>query len=117
MNQGVTTLSKLAAASFDSVVTPWFIDQVPQDLPAFMTEVGRLLRPGGLWLNQGPLIYPEQVPFERRYSADELFELATARGFVIAESRRASQPYLVSPLSGHGKLEAVLSFRATHSGA
>jgi len=105
------------AASFDSVVTPWFIDQVPKDLPAFMTEIARLLRPGGLWLNQGPLIYPEQVPFERRYSQDELFELATERGFAIGKSRHVSQPYLVSPLSGHGKVEAVLSFVATRPAA
>jgi hypothetical protein len=26
---------------------------------------------------------------------------------------RTSQPYLVSPLSGHGKVESVLSFVAT----
>jgi SAM-dependent methyltransferase len=106
-----------APSSFDSVITPWFIDQVPRDLPAFMQQLAALLRPGGLWLNQGPLIYPEQIPFERRYSQDELFELATERGFTIAVSERASLPYLVSPLSGHGKVEAVLSFLAERPAA
>ena len=98
-----------APGSFDSVVTPWFIDQVPRDLPALIATLHGLLRPGGCWLNQGPLIYPEQVPFERRYCEDELFELARRGGFTLAASSRGSFPYLVSPLSGHGKVEAVLS--------
>ncbi len=98
-----------AAGNFDSVVTPWFIDQVPRDLPALIATIHGLLRPGGCWLNQGPLIYPEHVPFERRYSADELFELARGGGFTRVGSSRGSFPYLVSPLSGHGKVETVLS--------
>lgn len=103
------TAPPFAAGSFDSVVTPWFIDQVPRDLPAFAANVRALLRPGGLWLNQGPLIYPEQVPFERRYSQDELFQLVAAAGFERLGASRASLRYLVSPLSGHGKIETVLS--------
>lgn len=98
-----------ADGSFDSVVTPWFIDQVPKDLPAFIGTLRSLLQPGGLWLNQGPLIYPEQVPFERRYSQDELFELVAAQGFTRLGASRQSLRYLVSPLSGHGKVETVLS--------
>jgi len=101
-----------APGSFDSVITPWFIDQVPRDLHAFMAEVWTALKPGGMWLNQGPLIYPEQIPFERRYSGVELFELLSEHGFSLVGSRSSSQPYLVSPLSGHGKVEAVLSFLA-----
>jgi SAM-dependent methyltransferase len=101
-----------ADASFDSVVTPWFIDQVPHDLPAFVSELGRLLRPGGIWLNHGPLIYPESIPFDRRYAQGELFELLAERGFSLLGSSRASERYLVSPLSGAGKVESVLSFLA-----
>jgi hypothetical protein len=99
--------------SFDSVVTPWFIAQVPRDLPAFLGTLRRLLRPGGRWLNQGPLVYPEQTPFEKRYARGELFELAASAGFAMGEWSRASQPYLVSPLSGTGRVESVLSFVAT----
>jgi LSD1 subclass zinc finger protein len=106
------TRPPFADASFDSVVTPWFIDQVPRDLPAFITELSRLLRPGGTWLNHGPLIYPETIPFERRYAQAELFELLAERGFALLGSSRASERYLVSPLSGAGKVEAVLSFLA-----
>jgi len=103
------TAPPFAPGSFDSVVTPWFIDQVPRDLPAFIGTVCGLLRPGGYWLNQGPLIYPEQVPFERRYCQEELLELARSGGFSVLGASRASCPYLVSPLSGHGKVETVLS--------
>jgi SAM-dependent methyltransferase len=102
-----------AAETFDTVLTPWFIDQVPPDLPAFVGALRRLLRPGGRWLNQGPLIYPEQTPFERRYARQELFELARAAGFEVGDWSRTSQRYLVSPLTGNGKLESVLSFVAT----
>ncbi len=102
-----------ADGSFDSVVTPWFIDQVPRDLPAFFARLVRLLRPGGRWLNQGPLIYPEQTPFAQRFSRQELFELAASAGFSIDGWSQASLPYLVSPLSGHGRVESVLSFAAT----
>jgi SAM-dependent methyltransferase/uncharacterized protein YbaR (Trm112 family) len=106
------TRPPFADGSFDSVVTPWFIDQVPRDLPAFVHELRRLLRPGGLWLNHGPLIYPETIPFERRYAQDELFELLSQSGFALQGSSRSSERYLVSPLSGAGKVEAVLSFLA-----
>lgn len=106
-----------ADGCFDSVVTPWFIDQVPRDLPAFFARLAQLLKPGGRWLNQGPLIYPEQIPFAQRYSRQELFELAANAGFVVDRWSVASMPYLVSPLSGHGKVEAVLSFAATRAAA
>jgi hypothetical protein len=102
-----------AYESFDTVVTPWFIDQVPRDLPAFFGTLRKLLRPDGRWLNQGPLVYPEQTPFERRYARQELFDLARAAGLRVTDWSRTSQRYLVSPLTGNGKLESVLSFIAT----
>ncbi len=106
------TTPPFAHESFDTVVTPWFIDQVPRDLPAFVGTLRRLLRPGGRWLNQGPLVYPEQTPFEKRYARQELFELTQRAGLRVGDWSRSSQPYLVSPLTGNGKLESVLSFVA-----
>jgi SAM-dependent methyltransferase len=102
-----------ARETFDTVVTAWFIDQVPRDVPGFIRTLSELLRPGGRWLNQGPLVYPEQTPFERRYACEELFELARAAGFVVGQWSRTSQRYLVSPLTGNGKIESVLSFVAS----
>jgi hypothetical protein len=101
-----------APGSFDTIVTPWFIDQVVRDLPAFLGMLRRLLRRGGRWVNQGPLVYPEQTPLDRRYAREELFELAGTAGFQVEGWTRSSHRYLVSPLTGNGKIESVLSFVA-----
>jgi hypothetical protein len=102
-----------APETFDTVVTPWFIDQVPKDLESFLKAVHGLLVPGGRWLNHGPLIYPgNSVPIARWYSRQEIFDLATAAGFQMSTWESASQPCLVSPLTGRGKIETVFTFEA-----
>ncbi|MEY2458759.1 MAG: hypothetical protein QOG30_589, partial [Acidimicrobiaceae bacterium] len=62
-------------ATFDTVVTQWFIDRVPTDMEAFLVKMHRLLRPGGRWINQGPLLYPPETPVARRYAREEIFDL------------------------------------------
>ena len=70
-----------ADQTFDTVVTPWFIDQVPTDLEAMLRRVHGLLVPGGRWINHGPLIYrPDVLPIARWYARQEIFELAGAVG-------------------------------------
>ena len=98
---------------FDTVVTPWFIDQVPPDLPQFLARLGRLLKPDGRWLNAGPLLYPPETPMSRRYAREEVFDLAAAAGFHVDRWAAASRPYLVTPLNGRGKVEWVLTFLAS----
>jgi len=102
-----------SADSFDTVVTPWFIDQVPPDLPAFVATMHEVLRTGGRWINQGPLLYPVNHPLSLRYSREEIFDLLQRAGFQLGKWSYESQAYLVSPLSGRGKVEAVLTFEAT----
>jgi hypothetical protein len=98
-------------ASFDTIVTPWFIDQVPTDLEGFLRTLHGLLAPGGRWLNHGPLIYPgNSLPIARWYAREEIFDLAGAIGFHMGGWESASQPCLVSPLTGRGKLETVFTF-------
>jgi hypothetical protein len=102
-----------ADGSFDTVVTPWFIDQVPTDLEAFVRTVRGLLVPGGRWLNQGPLIYPpDALPIARWYSRQEIFQLTRSAGFRLGAWESTAQPCLVSPLTGRGKIETVLTFEA-----
>jgi len=101
-----------ADATFDTIVTPWFIDRVPTDLGAFLETVVRLLRPGGRWLNHGPLLYPAETPLARRHGREEIFDLATQKGLSIGPTTYASRRYLVSPLTGAGKIERVLTFEA-----
>jgi SAM-dependent methyltransferase len=101
-----------ADGTFDTVVTPWFIDRVPTDLRAFLLELRRLLRPGGRWINHGPLLYPPETPLPRRYSQDEIVELAAEARLAVEGAVVASLPYLVSPLTGAGKIERVATFSA-----
>lgn len=100
-------------SEFETIVTPWFIDLVPMDLRTFIPELHRLLKPGGRWLNIGPLHYRPEVPITRRFARSEIFEIAHAAGFTIDKSQTDSMPYLVSKLNGRGKIESVLTFCAT----
>ena len=102
-----------AEQTFDTVVTPWFIDQVPTDLEALLRRVHGLLVPGGRWINHGPLIYrPDALPIARWYSRQEIFELAGAVGFRMGAWESAPQQHLLSPLTGRGLIENVLTFEA-----
>jgi SAM-dependent methyltransferase len=102
-----------AEATFDTIVTPWFIDQVPTDLAGLLRNLHGLLTPGGRWLNHGPLIYPpDALPIAQWYSRQEIFELASEVGFRMGDWESASQPCLLSPLTGRGKVETVLTFDA-----
>jgi SAM-dependent methyltransferase len=99
--------------AFDTIVTPWFIDVVPSDLRDVISTVHRLLKPGGSWIDVGPLIYRPGVPIAHRFSREELFDLAARAGFRIDSWRSESMPYLVSKLNGRGKVEWILAFAAT----
>ena len=72
-----------AAGSFDTVVTPWFIDQAPDDVRDFVGTVHRLLLPQGRWLNLGPLLYEPAVPIGLRFGREEIFDLAARAGFHV----------------------------------
>jgi SAM-dependent methyltransferase len=106
-----------APEAFDTIVTPWFIDVVPPDLRDVISSIHRLLRPGGRWINVGPLVYRPAVSVVHRFSREELFDLAVHAGFHIDDWRSESMPYLVSKLNGRGKVEWVLAFAATKTDA
>ncbi|HSS40642.1 MAG TPA: methyltransferase domain-containing protein [Polyangia bacterium] len=102
-----------APETFDTVVTPWFIDQVPTDLPALVRRIHGLLAPGGRWINHGPLIYrPDMLPIARWYARQEIFDLAREVGFQIDGWETIAQPHFLSPLTGRGLIETVLTFSA-----
>ena len=103
----------LRPAAFDTVLTPWFIDQGPEDVRDLISTLHRLLRPGGRWVNLGPLKYDLDVPVSLRYARQELFDLAELAGFRIGPWTTETVPHLVSRLNGRGKVEWVLAFSAT----
>ena len=100
--------------AFDTVFTPWFIDQVPTDLATLMPTIRRVLRPGGTWLNHGPLLYhPSHTMFVHRYRADEVLDLLADNGFEVRHQSWERMLYMQSPAGSQGRTEGVLTFAAT----
>lgn len=105
------------AGRFDTVVTPWFIDQVPEDLRDLVGTIHRLLAPGGRWLNYGPLIYPGATPLLVHFSLEEVHELVAQAGFELTGAVEAAGPHICSPLDRRGRYEAAFAFSARKRGA
>ncbi len=100
-----------APESFDTVVTPWLIDIIAEDLPTLGARINTLLKPEGRWVNFGSLAFaaPERA---RRYSPEETKAIVAESGFSDPYVSEASIPYMCSPASRHGRQERVFSFAA-----
>ncbi|MGI9205513.1 MAG: methyltransferase domain-containing protein [Woeseiaceae bacterium] len=108
---GDATCPPFAEGSFDTVITPWLIDILPQDLREFVPHLNRLLPEGGLWVNTGSLNFVHDNPC-RRYSEKETMELVEQCGFEIVGIDHRTVSYLKSPHSAHGRSERITSFTA-----
>ncbi len=95
---------------WDTVLTTWFVDVCDADFRDLVGVVHRLLAPGGRWINVGPLLYPTSRPPAQRYPPNEVLELVGLGGFELERSALDEVRYLRSALSGHARLESVLSF-------
>jgi len=98
-----------AAGSFDTVLTPWFIDIIPADLAELAVRINRLLTDGGRWVNFGTVAFTHRQA-ARSYSLEEAVELVAAAGFERPQPQEATIPYMRSPASRHSRLEGVVSF-------
>ncbi len=100
-----------APESFDTVVTPWLIDIIAEDLPTLAARINTLLKPEGRWVNFGSLAFaaPERA---RRYSPEETKAIVAESGFSDPYVSEATIPYMCSPASRHGRQERVFSFSA-----
>jgi len=105
-----------ADAAFDTVITPWLIDVLDEDLARFARQVNGWLKPGGRWVNTGSLSFAADDP-ARRYALEEVVEIVAASGFAGVEPREDALPYLCSPASRHGRVETVVTFTATRCAA
>ena len=101
-----------APGTFDLVVTPWFLDITGRDCKTLIPVVERALRPGGAWLNYGPLLYSDQLAEHQRYTCDELRALLALSSFHLAAEEFTTVPYTYSPLSERGRAEEVWTFVA-----
>jgi uncharacterized protein YbaR (Trm112 family) len=101
--------------SFDTVITPWIIDIVNEDLPIQAARINGLLKPGGRWINFGSLAFdhPERA---RCYSREEALAIVESTGFAAPLTKEETIPYMCSPASRHGRRETVLAFSAIKSG-
>ena len=100
-----------AAGSFDTVVTPWLIDIISEDLPILAARINGLLKPNGRWVNFGSLAFshPDRA---RRYSPEETKAIVAENGFSDPYVSEATIPYMCSPASRHGRQERVFTFSA-----
>jgi hypothetical protein len=94
---------------FDTVITPWFVDQVPSNAATLPPMIRRVLRAGGSWINHGPFVYPKSTKAAHRYCADEFLELIDQAGFRRTALSYESVPFLASPASSQGRTEWVLT--------
>ena len=99
------------AQSFDTVLTPWLIDIVPQNLRNFVPRINQILKKGGQWLNCGTLAFFHRDP-SWCYSEEEVTELLEKNGFKVITSNRVEIKYLNSPVSANGRTEKVFNFCA-----
>jgi SAM-dependent methyltransferase len=67
---------------YDIIITHFFIDTA-RNLMAYFDTIHRLLKPGGRWINFGPLLYGTG-PFVQ-LSLDEIIDVVEEMGFVFED--------------------------------
>ena len=97
--------------AFDTVITPWLIDIISEDLPVLAARINRLLKKEGRWINFGSLAFssPKKT---RCYSPEEVKAIVAESGFSDPYVSQATIPYMCSPASRHGRQERVFTFSA-----
>jgi len=95
-----------AAAAFDCVLAPWFVDVADEALPSLARRVNALLAPGGRFVVFGSLAFEHADP-ARRYSKAEVLEHIAAAGFRIVHDAERAMPYMCAPGSRHARREIV----------
>jgi hypothetical protein len=97
--------------AFDTVVTPWLIDILPERFDLTCARVNSLLADGGRWLNFGSLSFHDADP-TARYGLDECRAALEENGFDDLRVDEREIPYLSSPASRHARRERVVSWSA-----
>lgn len=100
-----------AAGAFDTIVTPWLIDILPEPFDALAARINALLADGGRWLNFGSLAFHDADP-ALRYGLDECVAALEEHGFGTPEVTEQEVPYMASPASRHARLERTVTWIA-----
>ncbi|KAF5854990.1 hypothetical protein ETB97_010354 [Aspergillus alliaceus] len=70
---------------FDAIVTLFFID-ISNNVIDFLSNIHRLLKPGGVWINLGPLKWGTHTALQ--LSTEEVLQLADLLGFDVDHTSR-----------------------------
>ncbi|PVG01818.1 N2227-domain-containing protein [Serendipita vermifera] len=73
---------------YDTIVTLFFIDTA-SNIISYLSQIYHLLRPGGKWINLGPLLYYNSTI---ELNLEEVLQLADLIGFDIDEESRCRLP-------------------------
>jgi len=82
-------------SAWDCVLTPFFIDTA-HNVITYVETIYDTLKPGGIWVNQGPLLYHyEDMSGEPslELSYEEIRHIILKTGFSMVEEQRRSCPY------------------------
>ena len=93
--------------SFDTVITPWFLDVIPQTIVEYLKRINAVLKKEGHWIYFGPSSFHKNS-IEQQYSGKEIKAIALAQGFEVVKEFYTEVPYLQSPNSGQQRFENVL---------
>jgi SAM-dependent methyltransferase/uncharacterized protein YbaR (Trm112 family) len=97
--------------AFDTVITPWLVDILPDQFEVLCARINALLAPEGRWLNFGSLSF--HVPdAAARYGLEECAAAIEENGFAAPAVTEHEIPYLCSPASRHGRRERVVAWHA-----
>jgi len=99
-------------ASFDTLITPWFIDIQPLEFSRFLQQLNQYIGIGHQWINFGSLVFNQQRD-AFCYSIDEIKSIAQEQGFDIDTIQQKQIPYLKSPYNAGHRIETIWSWSAT----
>ncbi|KAJ1971284.1 hypothetical protein H4R35_005355 [Dimargaris xerosporica] len=94
--------------AWDAVVTCFFIDTA-NNIVTYLETIYKILRPGGIWINLGPLLYHfENIDNEPsiELTLQEVLSIAKSIGFTISNER-----YTASPYTGDARSMLIYSYQ------
>ena len=109
---GDALASPFARESFDLLLTPWFIDILPESFRRVARRLGGLLVTGGRWISFGPLSF-ESVGPEDRLTPEEMNEALEEAGFEVEHVALERVSYLHTPHGMARRGEEIFVFSAT----
>ncbi|KAJ4496716.1 N2227-like protein-domain-containing protein [Lentinula lateritia] len=74
------------ANGYDFIVTLFFID-TSVNILSTLEQIHKLLKPGGTWVNLGPLLWCSSAQARLELTLDELFDAMEAVGFAVVGGR------------------------------